>query len=147
MTDQNVQPAEQADHFAQIAAELRKVADDVEALAGSGLPKPRQFQLNIQPGGRGDGDLTARAVDAMAQALLGISGTVNEMGSGNYHYGTDHLTRGPLQIVVYQGVPTEWALANDLNAVDEAVAAREAELELLRAKAAELRASRKPTDD
>lgn len=144
MTTPNVQPEEQPDHFAEIANELHLAADDIAKLAGSGLPKPRQFALNIQPGLRDNDDVTAAAVDAMAGALLGVSGQVHRMGDGSYHYGTDHLTRGPLKVVIYQGVSTEWALKNDVAAAEAELAEREAELKKARARVAELRAARGP---
>lgn len=144
MTDHSV-AQEKPDPFAEIAAELRKVADDVETMVGSGLPNPRQFQLNIQPGSRVDDDVTARAVDAMAQALLGINGKVEKMSGGTYHYGTEHTPRGPLVVAIYQGVSAEWALNNDPVASAEAeLAEREAELEKARELVARLRASRRP---
>lgn len=107
--DQTVPAGEQPDHFAELAAELHRVADDIARLAGQGLPKPRQFQLNIQPASRGgDDDLTARAVDAMANALLGHSAAPELMGHGKYFYQTGFEKRGPLQVVVYHPISTEW---------------------------------------
>lgn len=145
MTTQTVPSDEQPDHFAEIAAELHQVADDVAKLIGSGLPKPRLFMLNIQPGeGRSNDDLTARSVDAMAQFVLGVNGQVEKMGGGSYHYGTDHLRRGPLEVVIYQGVSTEWALRHDVAAAKAELAEREAELEKARARVAELESERKP---
>ena len=144
MTTENVQPAEQPDHFAEIAAELRKVADDIATLVGSGLPKPRQFQLNIQPGSRDDDNVTADAVDAMAGALLGIRGRVRKMSGGAYHYGVDLLPRGPIEVVVYQGVSRPWALRTDVAAAKAELIEREAELEKARARVAELERARKP---
>lgn len=145
MTSQNVQPSQQPDHFAELASELHKVADDIATLVGSGLPKPRQFMLNIQPGTHGDDDdLTARAVDGMAQALLGIDGKVELMSPGTYFYNTGHLKRGPLEVTIYQGISTEWALRNDVNAAKAELAKREAELEKARALVVELESAREP---
>lgn len=145
MTTENVQPGEQPDHFAELAAELHKVADDIATMVGSGLPKPRLFQLNIQPGTHADDDdLTARAVDAMAQALLGVTGKVERMSSGTYFYNTDHLKRGSMEVAIYQGVSTEWALKNDVAAAKAELAEREAELEKARERVAALERARNP---
>lgn len=145
MPDQTVPAAEQPDHFAELADELHRVADDVAKMIGSGLPKPRQFMLNIQPGTHhDDDDVTARAVDGMAQALLGIDGKVEQMGGGTYFYSTDHINRGPLVVAIYQGVSTGWALRNDVAAARAEVAEREAELEKVRARVAELERNLKP---
>jgi len=130
------------DHFTAIAAELRRVANQIATLVGSGLPKPRLFQLNIQPGATNDDDVTATAVDAMAGAILGHPAKVQLMSGGTYHYGTDHEQYGPLEVVIYQGVSTEWALKREQAA---ALAVKEAELEKLRAEVAELRAVAAPT--
>lgn len=131
------------DPFADLAAELHRVANDISDLIGSGLPKPAQFQLNIQPGAPlslRDDDVTAAAVDAMAGALLGIPGKVEKMGNGSYFYSTGgNERRGPLTVTIYQGVSTEWALEHDVAAAEAELAEREAELEKARARVAELR--------
>lgn len=148
MTHPNVPATEvksEPDPFDVLSAELHRVADDIAAMVGSGLPRPRLFQLNIQPGTHDDDDdLTARSVDGMAQALLGVTGKVERMSSGTYFYNTDHLKRGPLEITIYQGVSTEWALKNDVVAAKAELAEREAELEKARARVAELERARKP---
>ncbi len=150
MTTENVQPtkpADQPDHFAVLAAELHRVADDIATLTGSGLPKPGQFQLNIQPGVPldSDDDVTAAAVDAMAGALLGRRGEVQKMSSGSYFYSTGGPhDRGPLSVMIYDGVSTEWALKHDVAAAEAELTEREAELEKARVRVAELRAARTP---
>jgi hypothetical protein len=139
------EPTSEPDPFDVLSAELHRVADDIATLVDSGLPAPRLFQLNIQPGGRhADDDLTARAIDAMATALLGVRGQVQKMGSGVYHYGTDHSKRGPIEVVVYGGISTPWALENDVAAAEAALAEREAEVAKMRADVEALRASRSP---
>lgn len=150
MTHPNVPAPEvksEPDPFAELAAELHRVAVDVSDLIGSGLPAPAQFMLNIQPGAplssRND-DGTAAAVDAMAGALLGIHGKVEKMGDGSYFYCTDNQKRGPLVVTIYQGVSTEWALRHDVAAAKAELAEREAELEKARARVAELEKARKP---
>lgn len=150
MTHPNVPAPEvksEPDPFAAIATELRKAADDIATLVGSGLPKPTQFMLNIQPGApissRTD-DATAEAVDAMAGALLGIRGKVQKMSGGSYFYCTDQQMRGPLVVTIYQSVSTPWALKNDVAAAKAELAEREADLEKARARVAELERARKP---
>ena len=144
MNDTSVTADQAPDHFADIAAELHTVATDLTDLIGSGLPKPGQFQLNIQPGGalidRVD-DVTSRAVDAMAMAILGKPGEPQLMGDGSYHYAA-HGMRGPLSVSIYQSVSTDW-VERTRAAAD--LAEKEAELEKLRAEVAELRAAAAPT--
>jgi hypothetical protein len=140
----NVTAAEtpdQPDHFAAIAVELRRAADDIETLVGSGLPMPSYVALDIHPGGRGrerDDNRTARAVDALGRALLGQPGTAQKMYDGSYHYGTQSIQRGPITVHVYDSVSTDWAVPR---AAAFELAAREAQLEKLRAEVAELRAA------
>jgi hypothetical protein len=145
--DQNVTPAEaqaKPDHFAAIAASLRAAADGIETLVGSGLPKPNHFQLNIQPGGRGDDDLTRRSVDALTVALLGHPGRLQEMSKGGYYFtnGSGDEALGAIRARLYQSVSTEWALKREQAAeLAEREAERAAELAALRARIAELEAS------
>jgi hypothetical protein len=133
------EPADQPDPFAEIAAELYRIADDIVSLTGSGLPKPNLFQLSIQPGTRGDDALTQAAVDAWATALFGRRGHVEAYSGGVYHYGIPWLTRGPVTAAVYMSVSAEWALKNDVVAAEAELAEREAEAEKARARVAELR--------
>lgn len=128
------------DHFTEIADELHRAADAVASLAGSGHPQPRHFNLNIQPGNReSDDEATAASVDAMANALLGISGHPHEVGGGSYHYGTGQTQRGPISVTIYQSIGAEYALRIEY---DRQLAEREAELEKLRAELEGLRRSR-----
>lgn len=148
MTHPNVPATEvnsEPDPFDVLSAELHRVADDIAKLVDSGLPGPSLFQLNIQPRTHShDDDLTARAIDAMATALLGIRGQVQKMDSGVYHYGTEQPRRGPIDVVIYGGVATPWALKNDVAAAEAALAEREAELAKMRAEVDALRAARSP---
>lgn len=139
MTPTNLPPADQPDHFAEIAAELYRLADDIASLTGSGLPKPNVFQLNIQPGTRGDDELTRTAVDAWATALFDRRGAIDPYPGGVYHYSTPWIARGPITAAVYMSVSAEWAMKNDVAAAEAEVAEREAELEKARARVAELR--------
>lgn len=136
MPDQTVPAAEQPDHFADLAAELRRVADDISNLIGSGLPKPGSFMISIQPGTRGDVESTVRSVDAVANYLLGHPGQVQKMGGGAWHYGADHERRGPVTIAIYQSIDTAWA---EQHYAASQLAAREAELAKLQAEVDELR--------
>lgn len=132
---------DQPDHFAEIAAELRRAADDIETLVGSGLPKPNHVALDIHPGGPRldrDDDRTARAVDALGLALLGKPGTANKMYDDTYHYGTESTQRGPIKVHVYDSVSTAWAVKRE---TADSLAAKEAELERLRAEVTALRAA------
>ncbi len=148
MTQPKLAPADAAakpDHFAELAAELHRCADDIATLIGSGHPKPRQFQLNIQPGDHKQEDaVTVASVDAMALALLSKPGEVAKMPGGVYFHMLDGR-RGPVSVSIYQGVSTEWALAHDVAAAEAELAEREAELEKARARVAELRGARGDT--
>ncbi len=144
MTQPNVQPAEptdQPDPFAEIAAALYRIADDLVTLTGSGLPRPGYIQLSIQPGTHGDDDRTRRAVDAVTSTLLGHSGQLRQMGGGTFHYdnGPSAEPVGPVGVRIYQRVSNEWALKNDVAAAEAELAEREAEAEKARARVAELR--------
>ncbi|MDQ1625759.1 MAG: hypothetical protein QOJ49_1257 [Actinomycetota bacterium] len=130
------------DPFAAIAAELRRAADDIETLVGSGHPKPAHVALDFHAGRRSyatrDDNETAAAVDALGRVLLGQPGAVQKMVDGTYHYGTERTTRGPIKVHVYDSVSTPWAEARESAST---LAAKEAELEQLRAEVAELRAA------
>jgi hypothetical protein len=143
----HAEPASQPDHFAAIAAELRKTANGIETLIGSDLPKPSYVALTIHAGGRGrdrDDDLTGRAVDALGIALLGKPGTPEKMTNDTYHYGTEQTARGPIKVHVYDSVSTAWAVRREATAQ---LAEREAELATLRAEVAALRAAAALTPD
>jgi hypothetical protein len=134
MTDPKV--PETTDPFAALAAELHRIADDLATLVGSGGPGPSYFSIDIHPGPHGNDEAIVRAVDAMAQALLGVKGTPRLMSSGGYHYGTSLTDRGPIKVQVYNSVSTEWAAGR---AAAAELAAKEAELEELRAEVERLR--------
>lgn len=140
MTTENVQPtqtADQPDHFAEIAAALYRIADDIVTLTGSGLPKPN-VSLSIQPGVRNDDERTVRAVDAVSSALLGHPGQVQLMSGGVYHYNNGESAErvGPVEVRVLYSISTEFAVKRHAT---ELLDRREAELERLRAEVAELR--------
>lgn len=144
MTDQTVTPdetADQPDHFAEVAAALYRIADDIVTLTGSGLPKIGYIQLSMQPGRHHEDDLSRRAVDAVTSAVLGHPGQVEEMGNGTYHYSNGDAAElvGPVGVRIMQAVSAEWAVKNDVAAAEAEVAEREAELERARARVAELR--------
>lgn len=137
---ETVPAAEVPDHFAEVAASLYRIADDLVTLTGSGLPKPR-FHLSIQPGKfNGGDDLNAGAVDAVTSALFGHPGQAELMSDDVYHYsnGDEAELVGPVVVRVLTGVSTEWAKRREAAAK---LAEREAELEKLRAEVAELRAA------
>jgi hypothetical protein len=114
------------DWYAEIAAELHRMADDVSTLAGDDLSKP-WFNLSIQPHGDTDDEIVT-GVDTVAGALLGKPGKTYELsGGGGYHHGASG-DRGPINIGVYNAVS------------DPAARERDAEVERLRAELVELRA-------
>lgn len=121
--------------WADIAAELRRIADDCMDLIGE--PAPRVFQLNIQPH-NADGPqrdsaknraATMACVDTAATVLCGQPGTTYPVGGSSFHHGADGK-RGPIDLKVYQSVA-------DPDAVDpdEEIARLRAENEQLRAAA------------
>lgn len=108
MTDQSLpNPAGTPDPWAVIAAELRRIADDLAKLIGQ--PAPATFEINTQPysgsryGGQGGDAATIAATDAVANALLGHPAETRVMGDGSYQH-TTYGRRGPLRVAVYQGV-------------------------------------------
>lgn len=108
------------DAWAEIAAELRRIADDAEKLIGE--PAPSTFQINVQPLPHNCA-AAAVAVDTIALALLGKPGTTKRMGDGAYH--RDAVgRRGPIPLSVFRRIPGP----------------EHAELERLRARVAELEA-------
>jgi hypothetical protein len=118
------------DFYAEIAAELRRMADDLDTLTGLGLPKP-WLTLNIQPHGDTDDEIIA-GVDAVAGALLGKPGRTARLSGGAFHYDASG-SRGLVRIGVYQAVS------------DPAARERDAELVRLRAElAAALRTADRP---
>lgn len=140
MNDLNV-PAEPAGRepsvWADIAAELRRIADDCMDLIGE--PGPRLFQLNIQPH-NADGlqrdsaknrAATMACVDTAATVLCGQPGTTYPVGGSSFHHGAGGQ-RGPIDLKVYQSVA-------DPDAVDpeQEIARLRAENEQLRAAVAE----------
>lgn len=135
MNDLNV-PAEQAERepsvWADISAELHKLAEDVLTLVGE--PAPHHFGIDIlthNPTHRGPDTAESRpvtiaAVDAAGVALLGKPGEVNAFPGGICHYEAKGQ-RGPIDISVFQSV----ARSDD----------RDAELARLRAENEQLRAA------
>jgi hypothetical protein len=103
--DKSVTP----DPWAAIAAELRRIADDVETLVGS--PAPGLFSIDVQPFGEVShppvpeqlGD-TTQAVDDVANALLGKSADTKKMSDGKSVHCTASGRRGRILLSVYQAV-------------------------------------------
>jgi hypothetical protein len=115
----------QAGPYAEPAAELHRIADDVASITGDmpGL----YLALNVSPYGRDLGDdAKTAAVDAIATALLGVRARTRQMSSGSWHH-TAHGRRGPVHLSIYDAVS------------DPATRDKDAELERLRAENAELR--------
>ncbi|GAA2579563.1 hypothetical protein GCM10010435_65930 [Winogradskya consettensis] len=89
------------DPYAEIAAELRRIADDFETLAGKDIAAPA-LSLAVQPRGTTDNGIVA-AVDAIAGVLLGKPGITRHMSGGVYHHDAGGY-RGALRIDVFQQV-------------------------------------------
>lgn len=132
----SAEPASEPDYYAEIADELLRIAEDLRKV-GPGAPKP-YFTIDIHPGTdlRGDDEIIA-AVDHVAIALTGRSGTTRLMSDGNnrHHQVTNH-PRGLLTISVYNAISTK----ADADAI-EAQRAKDAELVQLRAENERLRAA------
>ena len=91
------------DPYAELAAQLHALADQVAALAGTGLPAP-WVSVSIQPGGTGHSD-TARtaAVDRVAQVVCGRPGhTVPAAGGRVLHVAEG--TYGPARVAVFEAL-------------------------------------------
>lgn len=144
MTNPNVQPnTPTSDPWADIAAELHKLADDVLALVGE--PAPACFDISIQPRNP-DSYLRSlvknrpaiiATVDAIAMALLDKPSEDHRMSDGTFHRDAKGR-RGRISVSILTSIA-------DPNAVDP-----EQEIARLRAENAELRAKAKrpipPTD-
>jgi isopentenyl diphosphate isomerase/L-lactate dehydrogenase-like FMN-dependent dehydrogenase len=113
-----------SDFYAQLAAELRSMADAVEPLSGRGLPE-LVVSVDVQTRARTDAD-RVRTVDAVATALLGTPGHMERMPSGSFHH-TVSGRRGDVRVSVFDGVS------------DPAARERDDELARLRAELAALR--------
>lgn len=108
-----------ADELERVAADLRK-AEHVE------LPEPRQFQLNIQPGGTTDEEVIS-GVDALGTALLGKKGEPDTVNCAPWYVADGR--RGQVSVSIYRG------LSKPPDGRDE-------EIEKLRARVAELEAGK-----
>lgn len=112
MTDKTVtqeQPAGEPSVWADVAAELRRIADDVLLLVGEDAPL--HVELTVQPA-----RATIQSVDDVAAVLVDKHGEA----FGTLHRAYAH--RGPVALSIYRSVPEE----------------RDAELAKLRARVAEL---------
>lgn len=103
--DKSVTP----DPWAAIAAELRRIADDVEKLIGHA--PPALFAVDVQPLGNmsypptpEQRDDTIQAVDDVANALLGKNALTKEMLDGVSVHHTTSGRRGKISVSVYQAI-------------------------------------------
>lgn len=138
MTNPNVQPnTPTSDPWADIAAELHKLADDVLALVGE--PAPACFDISIQPRNP-DSYLRSlvknrpaiiATVDAIAMALLDKPSEDHRMSDGTFHRDAKGR-RGRISVSILTSIA-------DPNAVDP-----EQEIARLRAEVAELRKKVQP---
>jgi hypothetical protein len=125
LTAEHAGGAAKAGPYAEPAAELHRIADDVASIGGN-LPR-LYLALNVSPYGQGlSDDAKAAVVDAIATALLGVRAKTRQMSSGSWHH-TAHGRRGPVHLSIYDAVS------------DPATRDKDAELERLRAENAELR--------
>lgn len=120
------------DSYADLAATLHAIADDLATLAGTG--KASYVGLSIHPAGEDD-EATIAAVDIVGQALLGKPGETREMIGGSYHHGA-HGNRGGVNVSVFNSVtpPRQRALEDELARLRAEVAAAKAEAEQARAE-------------
>ncbi len=147
-TDTTVQPnlcvvdekQEAPDGWQVLAADLAGIALDLGALAGSGLPVPNHFELNVQPGADLDDETKVRCIDAMSQMLLGRDGEPRPMGGGETFY-TAKGVRSLVGINLYNRVSSAWAERRQAESekaeLRAALAAVEADAAKLRAQLAE----------
>jgi hypothetical protein len=112
-----------ASAYADLAAELRRMADDLDTLTDQATPAYVTF--GIQPNeDRTDEAKTIAAVDAVATALLGHPGKPQKVSGGGYHYQASGK-RDRILVDVYQRVtdPERRALAAELDRLRAEVAA------------------------
>jgi hypothetical protein len=109
--------------YEAVVAELRRIADALETVPPGFGPEYSSFSIHA---GRHGTAAAAVAVDAVAMAVLGKPGKTQRMSSGTYHHGADGPFT-PINVKVFQQVPGPEA----------------SELELLRARVAELEAQRR----
>lgn len=114
--------------YAEIAAELHRIADDLAAIAGPGKPTDLWVALNIQTKGDVDEDDATKIpiLDRIATALLGCPCHTRAMSSGTWHHNA-HGNRGLVQLGIYSSV------------TDPARRDKDAELERLPAENAAVR--------
>ena len=98
----------QLDAWAAIAAELRRIADDIEKLIGH-VP-PGLVSLDIQPNSISYPPIpeeragTIQAVDDVAYALLGKTATTKALPDGKSVHHTTGGRRGRVGVSIYQAV-------------------------------------------
>ena len=117
----------------EIAAELRRIADDAEKLADQ--PAPPHFELNIQPwsadGYRGvtpkGRAATITSVDAVSVAFLGKPAGTSRLNDGTFFHKVGGR-RGRVSFSIYQSI------------ADPKLLDKDEEIEQLRARIADLEA-------
>ena len=105
MTDLVTTPA-QSDHYARIAAELHRMAEQIATLAGTDTAQLRSVHLSVGEYRTTKHELMVRAVDAVAAALGATASTVFE-GRGTNLRG-EHVAqflRGPVSVRIFTPVP------------------------------------------
>lgn len=113
-------------YYAELAAELRRIADDLEPLDERGVAPLSSVSLNFQPGPFRPEQETTATVDAIGLALLGQPGAPMEMSGGSYHHDA-RGRRGSISVGAFTSVSSPQERE------------RQAELERLRAEVERLR--------
>lgn len=122
MTDHSLPPPRPT--CGDIAADLRRIADAFDLIEAVELEAKPYVEVSMQPGG--SDDLVIARTDAIARALFGTTGAVQQMSDGVWHYKAAGRY-GVIGVDVYDRIS------------DPGQRERDAELERLRAEVAELR--------
>lgn len=129
MTDLKVQPkaltSEKTTTCGTIAADLRRLADSLDAVADLEMQVDPYVTIGIQPGGTEQ--QVALRTDAIGRALFGKPGEPQHMSGGTWHYKVEGRI-GVIRFDVYDRISDPKAMERD------------AELESLRAEVEALRA-------
>jgi hypothetical protein len=127
--DKTATPA--PDFYAELAATLHGVADDIATLVGRGdLPERWYVGFNMQPLPHDlTDDAKAAAIDAVGEALLGKPGAPQPMSGGTWHHHVEDRL-GSVRVAAYSRVASPEERA------------QRAEAERLRAELEEMRAER-----
>lgn len=121
--------------FADLARDLRIIAELLEKAPHVTLTRSPYVELGIQPGGTDD-EIIART-DAIGQLLFGKDGQAKSMGGDTYHYKVEGRF-GLVGVGLYDSISAKTVRTREVAAGGRAAAL--AELERLRGEVAELEA-------